>query len=48
MQQKFNIETDAFDYVVGTDLTQHSQIVAYHIDTLSDTVLKYPTYDKEM
>jgi hypothetical protein len=48
LQQLFNIETDAADYVVGATLTQHCNTVAYHSETLSDTVRKYPTYDKEM
>jgi hypothetical protein len=48
LQQPFDIETDASDYVVGTVLTQHRHLVAYHSETLSDTVRKYPTYDKEM
>jgi hypothetical protein len=48
LQQSFEIETDASDYAVGTILTQHSHLVAYHSETLSDIVQKYPTYDKEM
>jgi hypothetical protein len=48
LQQLFEIETDAYDYALGAVLTQHSHPVAYHIETLSDTVRKYPTYDKEM
>jgi hypothetical protein len=48
LQQPFEIETDASDYVVGIVLTQHGHPVAYHSETLSDTVRKYPTYDKEM
>jgi hypothetical protein len=48
LQQPFEIETDASDYVVGTVLTQHGHPVAYHSETLSDTIRKYPTYDKEM
>jgi hypothetical protein len=48
LQHPFEIETDASDYVVGTVLTQHDHPVAYHSETLSDTVRKYPTYDKEM
>ena len=48
LQQPFEIETDASDYVVGTILTQHGHPVAYHSETLSDVVRKYPTYDKEM
>jgi hypothetical protein len=48
LQQPFEIETDASDYAVGAVLTQHGHPVAYHCETLSDTVRKYPTYDKEM
>jgi hypothetical protein len=48
MKQPFEIETDASAYAVGTVLTQHRHPVAYHSETLSDTIQKYPTYDKEM
>jgi hypothetical protein len=48
LQQPFEIETDASDYVVGIVLTQHDHPMAYHSETLSDVVHKYPTYDKEM
>jgi hypothetical protein len=48
MQQPFDIETDASNYVVGTILTQQGHSVAYHSETLSDNVWKYPTYEKEM
>jgi hypothetical protein len=48
LQQPFEIETDASDYVVGIILTQHDHPMAYHSETLSDVVRKYPTYDKEM
>jgi hypothetical protein len=48
MQQPFKIKTHASDYVVGAVLTQDSHPVAYHSETLSDTVWKCPTYDKEM
>jgi hypothetical protein len=48
LQQPFEIETDASDYVVGAILTQNDYPVAYHSETLSDVVHKYPTYDKEM
>jgi hypothetical protein len=30
LQQPFEIETDAFDYVVGVVLTHHGHLVAYH------------------
>jgi hypothetical protein len=48
LQQPFEIETDASDYAIGAVLTQHGHPVSYHSETLSDTVQKYPTYEKEM
>jgi hypothetical protein len=48
LQHPFEIETDASDYDVGAVFTQHGHPVAYHSETLSDSVCKYPTYDKEM
>ena len=48
LQQPFKIEIDASDYAIGAVLTQQGHLVAFHSDTLSDTVHKYPTYDKEM
>lgn len=48
LQQPFEIETGAFDYAIGVVLTQHGHLVAYLSETLSDTIQKYPTYDKEM
>ena len=48
LQQPFEIETDAYDYAIGEVLTQQGHRVAYHSDTLSDTIRKYPTYEKEM
>jgi hypothetical protein len=47
-QHPFEIEIDASDYVVGVVLTQHDHLVAYHSETLSDVVCKYPTYEKKM
>jgi hypothetical protein len=47
-QHPFEIETDALDYVLGTDITQHDHLVAYRSETLSENVCKYPTYNKEM
>ena len=46
LQQPFKIETYSLDYVVGTVLSQHGHPLAYHSETLSDVVCKYPTYDK--
>ena len=48
LQQPFEVETDASDYAIGAVLTQHGHLVAYHSETLSDTVRKYETYNKEM
>eukprot|EP00253_Pinus_taeda_P031460 PITA_31460 len=46
LQQSFEVEIDASDYDIGVVLTQHENLVAYHSETLSDRVWKYPTYDK--
>jgi hypothetical protein len=48
LQNPFEIEMDASDYVVGVILTQHRHLMAYHSETLSDTIHKYPSYDQEM
>ena len=48
LQQPFEIETDASNYAIGVVLTQQGHPVAYHSETLSDTIWKYPTYEKEM
>jgi hypothetical protein len=48
LQQPFEIEKDALDYVVRTVITQHDHSVSYNSDIVLDFVHKYPTYDKEM
>jgi len=48
LKQPFKAETNASGYAIGAVITQHGHLVAYHNETLSDTVRKYPTYDKEM
>ena len=48
LQQPFEIETYTSDYTVGIVLTQYDHPVAYHSETLSDAIHKYPTYNKEM
>jgi hypothetical protein len=48
LEQPFEIETYASDYVVGVVLTQHDHPMAYHSEKLLDVVYKHPTYDKEM
>eukprot|EP00253_Pinus_taeda_P027744 PITA_27744 len=48
LQQPFEVKENASDYAIGAVLTQHGHTVAYHNETLSNTVQKYPTYDKEM
>jgi hypothetical protein len=46
LQQPFEIEVDALDYAVGAFLTRDDHHVAYHSETLSNFIHKYPTYDK--
>ena len=48
LQQPFEIETNASNYAIGEILTQQGHPMAYHSETLSDTIHKYLTYDKEM
>jgi hypothetical protein len=48
LQQPFELETNASDYAVGIVLTLHGHPMAYHSETLSDDVHKYPIYNKEM
>jgi hypothetical protein len=43
MQQPFDIETNVSYYAVGVVITQHGHLVAYHSETLSYVVCKYPT-----
>jgi hypothetical protein len=40
LQHPFEIETNSSDYVVGVILTQHGHPMAYHSETLSDTIHK--------
>jgi hypothetical protein len=46
LQQSFDIEIYASYYAITTVLTQHGNPMAYHSETLSDDVCRYPTYDK--
>jgi len=48
LQQPFEIETSTSNYAIGPVLTQQGHLVAYHNETLSNTVQKYPIYDKAM
>ncbi|WP_369124424.1 RNase H-like domain-containing protein [Actinobacillus pleuropneumoniae] len=38
LQEPFDIETNASDYVISVVLTQHGNPVAYHNETLSNTI----------
>jgi hypothetical protein len=40
LQQPFEIEIYASNYVLGEFITQHGHLVAYHSETLSDVVCK--------
>ena len=46
LQQSFEIQTDALEYALGEILMQHGHPVAYHSETFSNIVRRYPTYDK--
>eukprot|EP00253_Pinus_taeda_P025497 PITA_25497 len=38
LQEPFEVKTEASDYAIGAVLAQHGNLVAYHSETLSDTV----------
>ena len=46
LQQSFEIQTDASEYALGAVLMQHGHPIAYYNETFSDTMRRYPTYDK--
>lgn len=48
LQQPFEIHTDASDYAIGAVLTQHGNLVAYHSETLLDTVFETPQFKGEL
>jgi hypothetical protein len=48
LKQPFEIEIDSSDYVADAVVTQDGHPMAYHSETLSDAVHKYPIYDKDM
>ena len=48
LQQSFQIQTDASKYALGATLMQHGHPVGYHSETFSNTMCRYPTYDKEL
>ena len=42
LQQPFQIETDSSYYAIGVVFTKEGHRMAYHYETLLDTVWKYP------
>jgi len=48
LQQPFDIVTNASNYAIRVVLTQEGHLVAYHNETISNAICKYPTYNKEM
>jgi hypothetical protein len=48
LQHPFKIKADVLDYAMGVVITQHRYLVAYHSETLLDSICKYPTYEKEI
>jgi hypothetical protein len=48
LQQPFEIDTDASEYVIGVVLMQYCKPVCYHFETFNQVVVNYPTYDKEL
>ena len=48
LHQLFEIEMDASDYALGAVITQSGHPIAFHFETFSDTVRRYPMYEKEL
>ena len=48
LQQPFEIETDASGYAMGAVLMQYRKPICYHLETFTQAVINYPTYDKEL
>eukprot|EP00253_Pinus_taeda_P029524 PITA_29524 len=48
LQQPFDIETDASNYAMGAILMQQKKPICYHSEKFSQSVINYPTYDKEL
>ena len=44
----FDIETDASDYSLGALITQSGHPIMFHLETFSNTVRMYSTYEKEL
>ena len=48
LRQPFEIKTDVSGDAVGAVLMQHKKPIYYHYETLSKTIINYPTYEKEL
>jgi hypothetical protein len=48
IQHSFEIDTDASGYTMGVVLMQSCKPICYHSKTFNQTVVIYPTYDKEL
>jgi hypothetical protein len=46
LQHPFEIKTNPSDYVVGVIFIEDGHPVAYHSETLSNVIFKYPNYEK--
>ena len=48
LRQPFEIQIDARNYAMGTFLLQHGKAICFHSETFNGSVIKYPTYDKDL
>jgi hypothetical protein len=48
VQKPFEIKVDSSGYTMGVVLMQYRKPIYYHSETFNQTVVSYPTYDKEL
>jgi hypothetical protein len=48
LQWPFAIEIDSSGYAMDAVLMQYRKPICYHFKTFNQTVVNYPTYDKEL
>jgi hypothetical protein len=48
LQRPFEIKTDASRYTMGAVLMQYRKPICYHSESFNQSVVNYPTYDKEL
>jgi len=48
LQNPFKVEENASGYAMGVVLMKGDKLVCYHYEMFHESILNYPTYDKEL